>query len=170
VQSQRHHNSLAVVFLDLDKFKAVNDTYGHDVGDELLIRVSQLMKDALREVDTLARIGGDEFVAVLPNLDKTEDCHQVLERLLLAASEPIKIGEVVLHVSASIGVSFYPQDGKDADILMRHADQAMYQAKQSGKNCYHLFDSTNDDAVNIRRESLDNISVGMDRHELVLHY
>jgi diguanylate cyclase (GGDEF)-like protein/PAS domain S-box-containing protein len=170
VQSQRHHNSLAVVFLDLDKFKAVNDTYGHDVGDELLIRVSQLMKDALREVDTLARIGGDEFVAVLPNLDKTEDCHQVLERLLLAASEPIKIGEVVLHVSASIGVSFYPQDGKDADRLMRHADQAMYQAKQSGKNCYHLFDSTNDDAVSIRRESLDNISVAMDRHELVLHY
>jgi diguanylate cyclase (GGDEF)-like protein/PAS domain S-box-containing protein len=170
VQSQRHHNSLAVVFLDLDKFKAVNDTHGHDVGDELLIRVSQLMKDALREVDTLARIGGDEFVAVLPDLDKTEDCQQVLERLLLAASEPITIGKIVLHVSASIGVSFYPQDGKYADILMRHADQAMYQAKQSGKNCYHLFDSTNDDAVSIRRESLDNISVAMDRHELVLHY
>jgi diguanylate cyclase (GGDEF)-like protein/PAS domain S-box-containing protein len=170
VQSQRYHNSLAVVFLDLDKFKAVNDTHGHDVGDELLIRVSQLMKDALRELDTLARIGGDEFVAVLPDLDKVEDCQHVLERLLLAASEPITIGDIVLHVSASIGVSVYPQDGTDADILMRHADQAMYQAKQSGKNCYHLFDSAQDDAINIRRENLDNISAAVDRREFVLHY
>jgi diguanylate cyclase (GGDEF)-like protein/PAS domain S-box-containing protein len=170
VQSQRGHNSLAVVFLDLDKFKAVNDTHGHDVGDELLIRVSQLMKDALREVDTLARIGGDEFVAVLPDLEKIEDCQQILERLLLAASEPIAIGKIILHVSASIGVTLYPQDGADADILMRHADQAMYLAKQAGKNCYHFFDTEHDDAVSIRRENLDNISAAFDRREFVLYH
>jgi diguanylate cyclase (GGDEF)-like protein/PAS domain S-box-containing protein len=170
VQSQRGHNSLAVVFLDLDKFKAVNDIYGHDVGDELLIRVSQLMKDALRDVDTLARIGGDEFIAVLPDLDKFEDCQHILERLLLAASMPITIGEIVLHVSASIGVTLYPQDGADADILMRHADQAMYLAKQAGKNCYHFFDTEHDDAVSIRRENLNNISAAFDRREFVLYH
>ena len=170
VQSQIYHNSLAVVFLDLDKFKAVNDTHGHDIGDELLVIVSKLMKDALRDVDTLARIGGGEFVAVLPDLEKIQDSQQVLERLLLAASKPIKIGEMVLHVSASIGVSFYPQDGKNAGILMRHADQAMYQAKQSGKNCYHLFDSAYDDVVSIRRESLDNTCAAVDRLEFVLLY
>jgi len=169
-RSQRGHNSLAVVFLDLDKFKEVNDTHGHNVGDELLIIVSKLMKDALREGDTLARIGGDEFVAVLPDLDKSEDYQQVLERLLLAASMPIKIGEIELQVSASIGVTLYPQDGADADILIRHADQAMYLAKQAGKNCYHLFDTEHDDAVNFRQESINNISAALDRDEFVLHY
>ena len=169
-RSHRGHNSLAVVFLDLDKFKEVNDIYGHNVGDELLIVVSNLMKEALREGDTLARIGGDEFVAVLPDLDQKEDYQQVLERLLLAASMPITIGEIELQVSASIGVTLYPQDGADADILMRHADQAMYLAKQAGKNCYHLFDTEHDDAVNFRQESINHISAAFDRGEFILHY
>jgi diguanylate cyclase (GGDEF)-like protein/hemerythrin-like metal-binding protein/PAS domain S-box-containing protein len=169
-RSQRGHNSIAVIFLDLDGFKSVNDLHGHNIGDELLILVSKLMKDALREGDTLARIGGDEFVAVLPDLDKYEDYQQVLERLLLAASMPITIGEIKLQVSASIGVTLYPQDGADADILIRHADQAMYLAKQAGKNCYHLFDTEHDDAVNFRQESLNNISAALDRDEFILHY
>jgi diguanylate cyclase (GGDEF)-like protein/PAS domain S-box-containing protein len=168
--SQRSHNSLAVVFLDLDGFKAVNDTHGHNVGDELLIMVAKLMKDALRDGDTLARIGGDEFIAVLPNLDKNEDYQQVLDRLLLAASEIVTIGGIELQVSTSIGVTLYPQDGADADILMRHADQAMYQAKQAGKNCYHLFDTEHDEAVNFRQESINNISAALDKGEFVLYY
>jgi diguanylate cyclase (GGDEF)-like protein/PAS domain S-box-containing protein len=170
VQSQRHNNLLAVVFLDLDGFKHVNDTHGHDVGDELLIIASLRMKDALREGDTLARIGGDEFVAVLVDLANIEDCKPILERLLLAASEPITVGETVLHVSASIGVTLYPQDGVDADILMRHADQAMYKAKQSGKNCYHFFDTAHDDEIKIQRESLEAIRSAFDNQEFVLHY
>jgi diguanylate cyclase (GGDEF)-like protein/PAS domain S-box-containing protein len=170
VQSHRHHDSLAVVFLDLDGFKEVNDTHGHDVGDELLIVVSQRMKVALREGDTLARIGGDEFVAVLVDLAKIEDCEPVLERLLLAASEPIALGHAELHVSTSIGVTIYPQDNVDADQLMRHADQAMYVAKQAGKNRYHLFDTAQDDAIKIRRESLEAIQNALDKHQFVLHY
>ena len=170
IQCQRHSLSLAVVFLDLDGFKAVNDTNGHDVGDQLLITVSQRMKESLREGDTLARIGGDEFVAVLVDLVKVEDCHPVLTRLLLAAADAVVLGDAVLHVSASIGVTLYPQDGGDADQLMRHADQAMYQAKQAGKNRYHLFDTAQDEAVNIQRKSIDDICSGLERGEFVLHY
>lgn len=139
-QTQRRKQSLAVAFLDLDGFKAVNDTHGHKIGDELLIIVAQRMRLSLREGDTLARIGGDEFVAVLVDLEQPLDWEPLLERLLQMAAEPVQIGELTLHVSASIGVTLYPEDNADADILMRHADQAMYQAKQSGKNRYRLFE------------------------------
>lgn len=135
----RSGQPLAVIYLDLDGFKAVNDTYGHDVGDELLVIVSQRMKAALREIDTLARIGGDEFVAVLDGLEHADDCRIVLERLLKAAADPIVVGGAVLHVTASIGAALYPQDGDSAEQLVYRADQAMYQAKHSGKNRYCLF-------------------------------
>tara|TARA_R110000744_G_scaffold121309_2_gene225886 strand:- start:3188 stop:5305 length:2118 start_codon:yes stop_codon:yes gene_type:complete len=170
LQCSRHQQALAVLFLDLDGFKLINDNYGHNVGDELLIAVSVRMKAALREGDSLARIGGDEFVAVLADLSSVEDCEPVLERLLLAASEPITIGSVVLNVSASIGVTFYPQDNVDADQLMRHADQAMYIAKQSGKNRFHLFDTAHDDAIKVQRESLETIRRALDKGYFVLHY
>ena len=170
VQCQRRRQSLAVVFLDLDSFKAVNDTYGHDVGDKMLITLSSRMKDALREGDTLSRIGGDEFVAVLTDLAKVKDCQPVLERLLKAAAIPVTVGDAVMQVSASIGVTLYPQDGVDADQLMRHADQAMYVAKQAGKNRYHLFDTAQDKAVILQRESLGNISSALERQEFELFY
>ncbi|MBA6223312.1 EAL domain-containing protein [Colwellia sp. MB02u-18] len=170
LQCQRHHHSLAVIFMDLDGFKEVNDIYGHAIGDELLIIVSGRMSDALREVDTLARIGGDEFVAVLSDLVNAEDYKMALERLLRAASEPITVGDVVLNVSVSIGVTLYPQDDADADILIRHADQAMYMAKKAGKNCYHLFDSALDNAVNLKQENISHISSALNKHEFVLYY
>ena len=170
LQCRRHQQSLAVVFLDLDGFKGVNDTHGHDVGDELLIALSHHMKEALREGDTLARIGGDEFVAVLADLGNVEDCEPLLERFLLAASGPVSVGEIVLKISASIGVTFYPQDNVDADLLMRHADQAMYVAKASGKNCYHLFDSAQDDAVQVQHKSLVAIRRALDKQEFVVYY
>jgi len=166
----RREQSLAVVFLDLDGFKAVNDHHGHDVGDQLLISLSARMKEALREGDTLSRIGGDEFVAVLTDLANVEDCEPLLERLLLAVSEPITIGDVVLSVSASLGVTLYPQDDADADQLMRHADQAMYVAKGSGKNRYHLFDTVQDDAIKIQRERLEEIRSALDNQQFILHY
>ena len=170
LQCSRHGQSLAVVFLDLDGFKMVNDAYGHDIGDELLIALSIRMKEALREGDSLSRIGGDEFVAVLADLAKVEDCEPVLERLLLAASEPVTVSGVVLNISASIGVTLYPRDNVDADLLMRHADQAMYMAKESGKNRYHLFDTAQDDAVKVQRESLEAIRYALDHHQFVLYY
>lgn len=136
VQCQRCNRLLAVAFMDLDGFKTINDTYGHDVGDELLITVSQRMKESLRAGDTLARIGGDEFIAVIADLERMKDSEPVLERLLEAAAEPVTVGGAVMQVSVSIGVTFYSQGGVDADQLMRYADQAMYTAKQAGKDCY----------------------------------
>ena len=170
VQCQRHDRSLAVAYLDLDGFKAVNDRHGHNTGDELLIALAHRMKTALREGDTLARIGGDEFVAVLVDLEEVQDCTPVLIRLLQAAAAPATVGNAVLHVSASIGVTLYPQDAADADQLMRHADQAMYQAKQAGKNRYHLFDVVQDVALQSRRETLEHVRRALAQREFVLHY
>ncbi len=169
-QSDRRGQSLAVAYLDLDGFKTVNDSYGHDVGDELLIELSTLMNKCLRDGDTLARIGGDEFVAVLVDIEEMSQCTLVLERLLQASMSPITIKNNTLQVSTSIGVTLYPQDGVDADQLMRHADQAMYIAKQTGKNRYHLFDIHKDKSIQTQRETIEHIKRGLDQHEFVLHY
>lgn len=169
-QSERREQSLAVAYLDLDGFKTINDTYGHDVGDELLVQLSKLMSQTLREGDTLARIGGDEFVAILSDIEKMEDCKIILDRLLQAAMTEVVIKDLPLQVSTSIGVTIYPQDGVDADQLMRHADQAMYIAKQTGKNRYHLFDIYEDKSIKTQRETIEHIQRGIKQHEFVLHY
>ena len=170
VASQRRKTSLAVLYLDLDGFKSVNDRHGHDVGDELLISVTQRMKEAMREGDTLGRLGGDEFVAVLVDLETPQDCEPVLARLLQATAKPVTVGGIALQISASIGVTLYPQDDVDADKLLRHADQAMYLAKQAGKNRYHVFDVAKDAAVKVQRESIENIRGALTRREFVLYY
>ena len=170
LQCSRSKQSLAVAYLDLDGFKAVNDAYGHNVGDKLLVTLSHRMKGALREGDTLARIGGDEFIVVIANLDHVEDKKYVFNRLLKAAAEPVNIGDIVIQVSASIGVTIYPMDGVGADQLMRHADQAMYVAKQSGKNRYHVFDTAQDNAINTHIENIGDIQSAFERQEFVLHY
>ncbi|MDD5117631.1 MAG: PAS domain S-box protein [Sulfuricurvum sp.] len=142
IQTQRHGNHLAVFYLDLDGFKHVNDNYGHSVGDQLLINLSARMKQALREGDTLSRLGGDEFVAILSDINNPSEAIPIIRRLLDAASRPIQLGDFIIQVSASVGVTFYPQEHDvDGDQLVRQADQAMYVAKQSGKNCYHVFGS-----------------------------
>jgi diguanylate cyclase (GGDEF)-like protein/PAS domain S-box-containing protein len=171
LQEQRREQRLAVVYLDLDGFKAVNDQYGHEAGDHLLMALAVRMKAALREGDTLARIGGDEFVAVLVDLVDATDSMPMLNRLLAAASEPVQWNAEVLQVSASLGVTLYPQDEElDADQLQRQADQAMYQAKISGKNGYHFFDATHDRNVRDRHESLERIRSALLAGEMVLHY
>lgn len=169
-QCQRHNRSLVVAYLDLDGFKAVNDLHGHNTGDDLLIVLAQRMKAALREGDTLARIGGDEFIAVLADLEHTQDCAPVLSRLLQAASAPVMLGKAALQVSASIGVTVYPQDAAEPEQLMRHADQAMYQAKQAGRNRYHLFDVHQDVAMRSRNAGIEEIMGALSRNEFVLYY
>ncbi len=169
-QTLRRGQTLAVAYLDLDGFKEVNDLHGHQTGDELLVALARRMKETLREVDTLARIGGDEFVVILTDLDEPQGCMTVLNRLLSASSQPVLLENTSLQVSASIGVTLFPDDGGDADQLVRHADQAMYQAKQSGKNRIHLFDVRHDSAIQAQHESIGNIRRGLAAGEFALYY
>ena len=170
-QAKRHRVQLAVAYLDLDGFKAVNDQYGHSVGDQLLVTVANRMRGALRDNDTFARLGGDEFVAVITDLTKVGDCTRSLSGLLAAAAQPVHVGEMELRVSASIGVTFYPQKVEvDADQLLRQADQAMYQAKLAGRSRYHFFDVELDHSVHGHREDVDQIQQALDNDQFVLYY
>jgi diguanylate cyclase (GGDEF)-like protein/PAS domain S-box-containing protein len=170
-RAPRHDKLIAVVYIDLDGFKAVNDTHGHAMGDILLVRLAQRLKQALREGDTLARVGGDEFVALLLDLENRDQSAQILERMLQAAAEPIQVEGRTLQVSASLGVAYYPQgEPIQADQLLQQADQAMYQAKQAGKNRYHLFDVQADQLVHGHMETIHALERALQRDELSLHY
>ncbi len=171
LQAQRRKQSLGVVYLDLDGFKGINDTHGHEVGDQFLIALAQRIQQTLRESDTIARLGGDEFVAILIDLAETKDSVPMLERLLSAASQTVYVDDLVLQVSASIGVTFYPQpEPIEADQLLRQADQAMYQAKLAGKNRYHFFDAEQDRSVKGLHETLDRIGSALAEREFMLLY
>lgn len=173
VHAQRHGQSLAVVYLDLDGFKSVNDNHGHNVGDQLLMAVAQNMKGTLREEDTLARIGGDEFIVILQDLSDVNSCVPSLNRLLAAASQEVLVGTNPLKVSASLGITFYPQsfsEDVDADQLIRQADQAMYLAKQAGKNRYHVFDEVLDRRVRSHYENVERMRQALNQREFVLYY
>ncbi|MCX7172890.1 MAG: PAS domain S-box protein [Proteobacteria bacterium] len=170
-QAQRRGQPLAVAYLDLDGFKAINDNHGHEAGDQLLVAIAARMKQALREGDTLARLGGDEFVAVLLDLADVAASVPMLVRLLSAAAQPVQVGDLVLQVSASLGITFFPQgEDVDADQLLRQADQAMYQAKLAGKNRYHVFDAEQDRSVRGHHESLEHVRRALAGNEFVLYY
>jgi diguanylate cyclase (GGDEF)-like protein/PAS domain S-box-containing protein len=170
-QVLRRNQILAVVYLDLDGFKLINDTHGHALGDQVLVALASRIKSALREGDTLARMGGDEFVAVLVDLPNAEACAPLLTRFLSIASESLQVDGKTVLVSASLGVTFYPQaDDIDADQLQRQADQAMYQAKLAGKNRFHLFDAEQDRSMRGHHETLTHIRHALKNDELVLYY
>lgn len=170
-QAKRKKNTIGIAYIDLDGFKEINDQFGHDFGDQLLVQVAKRMKTVLRASDSLARLGGDEFVAVMTDLMEQQQCKGALERIIAAIAKGFIIRGRTLNVTASIGVSFYPQDDNiDADQLLRQADQSMYQAKLLGKNQYHLFDPERDRAAKGRHESLLRIREGLANHEFELHY
>lgn len=169
-RSLRSGKSSAVCFLDLDGFKAVNDQHGHETGDQLLVSVASNLKSILRADDTLARLGGDEFVMLLSEVNSTEECALVLDRVLEAVRQPIQLGAQEISITASIGVSLYPDDNADPDTLLRHADQAMYQAKQAGKNRYQLFDAAIDRIAQQHREFLEQVVHGLNNGEFMLFY
>lgn len=170
-QTRRRGMHLVVVLIDLDGFKKVNDQHGHAVGDKLLSVLSRRMTQVLREGDTLARLGGDEFVAVLVDLPDISLSVPILDRLIEVAAQPVPIGDALCEVSASIGVSYYPQaEDIDADQLLRQADQAMYFAKQAGKNRYHVFDTEKDRTLRLRHEGLDSIENALANGQFLLYF
>lgn len=138
-QSKRYGQRLAVMFLDLDRFKVINDTLGHAVGDKLLIEVSQRLTACLRDCDTLARLGGDEFAVLLMQIRHDTDAGEVARKLIEAIAKPIQIDGYSLHVTTSIGISLYPNDGEMADVIVKNADTAMYRSKDRGRNQYTFF-------------------------------
>jgi diguanylate cyclase (GGDEF)-like protein/PAS domain S-box-containing protein len=173
-RTRRAGNHLAVCYMDLDGFKAVNDLHGHEAGDLLLVTLSERITATLRTEDTLARLGGDEFVLLLSDLAAPSDCRLVLQRVLEAANAPVALDATpnskTVQVSASIGVAVFPHDDVDADVLLRHADQAMYRAKEGGKNAYHIFDPAQDREQRARQSSLVRLREALERQEFVLHY
>ena len=169
-RAKRNDSTLAVCFVDLDGFKEVNDQLGHEVGDRLLIAVSARIQGVLRADDTLARLGGDEFVILLNDTGSDKKCFQVLDRVLVAISQAASDTHNNIVLSGSIGVTLFPKDDVDADVLLRHADQAMYRAKESGKNRYHKFDPEHDRQVRASHEALQRLALALEREEFVLHY
>ena len=169
-RSRRSETSVAVCYLDLDGFKAVNDSYGHAAGDKLLIELSTRLSGVLRIDDTLARLGGDEFVLLLSSISELQECQSALERVLQVVATPVEIEGKTASVTASIGVTVYPADPVDADTLMRHADQAMYLAKEGGKNSFHFFDPVHDQQVQTQRHYMQRLREALDQGEFALHY
>jgi diguanylate cyclase (GGDEF)-like protein/PAS domain S-box-containing protein len=168
--SLRHHTGLAVLFLDLDGFKHVNDSLGHPIGDKLLQSISARLKDCLRGSDTVSRQGGDEFVMLLPEIQRAEEVAVTAQRIIQAIAAPHSIDDHDLHITASIGISVYPDDGLDSATLIKNADTAMYHAKEHGRQSYEFFKP----AMNIRAVARQSIEEGLrralERQEFVIHY
>lgn len=168
--SYRNLKKTALLFIDLDGFKAVNDTLGHDVGDRLLQDVAQRLTDATRTSDTVARMGGDEFTVVLTNIDDVSDVATVAGKLIKILAEPYDYGEgIVARVTGSIGISMYPKDGSNSVDLIRHADESMYKAKNSGKNNYVFYESQGFE-VNADNFKVNDVENALNQNELLLHY
>ena len=168
--SQRSGEMLAVCLLDLDGFKAVNDSLGHSAGDYVLQEVSRRLQDVLRTEDTAARLGGDEFALLIGGLKTSGQCEQILKRILDTVAAPYLIGTEEVRISASIGVTVCPGDAGGAEQLLRHADQSMYQAKQTGKNRFCLFDPTQESRTRANLGLLRKIEQALVRHEFCLDY
>ena len=169
-QSRRYERKLAVVHLDLDSFKFVNDNWGHGVGDRLLQSLALRLTRGVREVDTIARIGADEFLVLVPDLREGEDLSRFAQKLLGLTNRPVEIGERTLQVTASVGVATYPADGQDAESLLRNADAAMYRAKDLGGNNFELCTPELTAMAVERLELQSGLRQALDRDELLLHY
>ncbi len=168
--ARRDERYLAVLFLDLDRFKLVNDTMGHAVGDRLLIDVAQRLRTCVRESDILARLGGDEFVVVLTGMDGEADAMPVAAKILEALGRDYLIDGRQLHCGPSIGVSIFPGDGDTPELLMKHADVAMYHAKEQGRNNVQFFKQELNQRATERMQLGQDLRYAIQRHELVLHY
>ena len=170
LHAQRQEERLVVCLLDLDDFKPVNDLHGHVVGDQLLVEAAERLTALLRAEDTVARMGGDEFALLLGGVHTLEEARLTLQRLIAAMVEPYFIDGNTIMVSASIGAVVYPDDDADSDTLLRHADQAMYAAKQSGRNRFHFFDVLQDKEIQDTHQQIEELSAALANHQLRLLY
>jgi diguanylate cyclase (GGDEF)-like protein len=170
VHGKRTPRNTAVVFMDLDHFKFVNDSLGHSVGDKLLKGMSERLRSVLREGDTVGRVGGDEFVIILNGQSNEEVIFRAMQRIAARVAEPITIEGKELYVTCSAGISLYPQDGEDVDTLLKNADAAMYRAKEHGRNNFQFYTSEMNERVNERLQMENALRRALERQEFLLHY
>jgi diguanylate cyclase (GGDEF)-like protein len=169
-QAHRAGTQLAVLFLDLDRFKTINDSLGHQLGDRLLQSVASRILVCVREGDTVSRVGGDEFVIVIPGIESAVDASSVASKILEVLASAFHLQGNDLHVAASIGISLYPSDGADAETLMRNADTAMYHAKDTGRANYQFFTQHMNVAAQQRLQLENSLRRALENHEFQLHY
>lgn len=170
VEAKDSHKRFALCYLDLDGFKTINDSLGHGTGDKLLIEVAKRLSEVIRPQDTLARVGGDEFIVLLNHVEHHDDVLQLAEALLLKLYDPIRLDKREFVIGASIGLALYPTDGEEAGILMRNADIAMYRAKANGKNCFHFF-TPSLERIAVQRMSLEtSLRRALESNQLELYY
>jgi diguanylate cyclase (GGDEF)-like protein/PAS domain S-box-containing protein len=169
-RAQRHGQLAVVLFLDLDHFKSINDSLGHAVGDLLLQAVGERLMAAVREVDTVARFGGDEFAVLLDGVKGSQDAAIVAQKLLDALALPFELEGHALYISVSIGIGCYPQDGTDVDVLFKNADTAMYRAKAEGRNNYQFFSADMNARALENLQMSNSLRLALERNELLLHY
>ena len=169
-RAERSHRKVAVLFIDLDNFKNINDTLGHDVGDELLRQVARRLSECVRIEDTIARQGGDEFIVLLDSLEDGRAASVVAQKVLNALRQPFSLGASEQHVSGSVGIALYPEDGRDAQTLMKNADTAMFHGKSLGKNTYQYFTSQMNIAVKRRMTLESALRRAVMQKDFVLHY
>jgi len=170
VFAQRNTKSIAVVFIDLDHFKVINDSLGHNFGDEVLRHVGERLLSAVRDGDTVARLGGDEFVLILSDQTREEVIFRTMRRLIGKVGEPMIVGDRELNITCSAGISLYPQDGPDVQTLLKNADAAMYRAKSVGRNTFQFFTAEMNELANERLSMEQALRRAIERDELLLHY
>lgn len=168
--AKRYNHLMAVLYLDLDRFKLINDSYGHGYGDRLLDVVGKRLKNCLREIDTVARMGGDEFTVLLPDISEPEEAVQIAKRIIQLLQRPILIDGIELNTTTCIGVAFNFNDCEDADTIMKHADTAMYFVKKNGKNNYEIYTEEMDNQALYRLKLENDLRKSIERSELQLHY
>jgi diguanylate cyclase (GGDEF)-like protein len=169
-EAELNGKRVAVMFTDLDHFKQINDTLGHEIGDLLLQEVALYLKSCVRSLDTVARQGGDEFVLVLPGVDDEAHARAVAEKILARFAGPIPLMGHKIHVTSSVGIALYPEDGRDIQTLFRNADMAMYRAKESGRNGFRYYEAAMSEAAQSRHQLQCDLRQALERNELFMHY
>jgi diguanylate cyclase (GGDEF)-like protein len=169
-KAKRHNTSMSLLYIDLDGFKEVNDSLGHSVGDGLITTIAERLVHQLREEDTIARLGGDEFVVLLEEADALQSANFIAQKILLAIQEPTEVGEHNLYMTASIGISVYPNDGDNAEDLLRNADSAMYKAKDDGRNTFRFYTADMTQRALERVTMMAQMRHGLKNNEFTLHY